>query len=222
MEVSKRSPGSRSPAPRPMLVGASLGALAALAVAPTWVPAWVGTLLGEEPKAFWYLSRASGLTAYGLLWLSVVVGLLRTTGVAREQFRGQRFLALHRQAAWTGLAFAAFHALVLLGDRRVGADLLDLSVPFAMARHAPGWVGLGQLALYGGVAVAISFGLRARIGARAWRALHFASFTVFVLVLAHAVLAGSDAAAPWVAAFYSATAAVVASLTALRALREER
>ena len=208
--------------PRPLLIGASLGALGALALTPTWAPALVGTLTGDAPSAYWYLSRASGLTAYGLLWLSVVCGLLHSNGIAPPVLRGPAFLEVHRHAAWAGLAFAAFHALVLLGDRHLGAGLFELVVPFGMTRHAPGWVGLGQLALYGGVIVAVSFRLRKRIGARAWRALHFASFTVFVLVLSHAVLAGTDAAVPWVAGFYSVTAASVAFLTVLRVLRETR
>lgn len=217
MEVS--APPSPS---RPWIVGASLGALCAIALTPTWVPALAGTLTGDQPSAYWYLSRASGLTAYGLLWLSVVCGLLQSNGIAPRALRGPAFLELHRHAAWMGLAFAAFHALVLLGDRHLGSGLLGLVVPFGMTRHAPGWVGLGQLALYAGVVVAVSFRLRARMGARTWRALHFASFTVFVLVLAHAVLAGSDTAVPWVALFYCGTAAVVVFLTVLRILGEKR
>jgi hypothetical protein len=70
--VGVAEPSSNS---RPLILGASLGALGALALTPTWVPALVGTLTGDAPAAYWYLSRASGLTAYGLLWLSVVCGL---------------------------------------------------------------------------------------------------------------------------------------------------
>jgi predicted ferric reductase len=219
--MSTTDPSARESAidPRAALLGASVGALVAVALVPTWVPAAMGTLTGEAPRAFWYLSRASGLTAYGLIWLSVITGLLQSGGLGRELVRGPALFELHRHAAWAGLAFATFHALVLLGDRHAGGSLAALAIPFAMVRHAPGWVGLGQLALYGGVVVAVSFRLRGRIGARAWRALHFASFTVFVLVVAHAVLSGTDAGEPWVAAYYGSTLAVVALLASLRALR---
>lgn len=199
---------------RPAL-GAALGALLALALSPAWVPALAGSLGGVEPPAYWYLSRASGLTAYGLIWLSITLGLAQSTGLAK----GATLLAWHRHAASTGIAFTAFHALVLLGDRHVGGDPAALLVPFAMRAHAPGWVGLGQLAAYGLVAVAGSFALRRKIGARAWRGIHYASFTVFVLVVVHAALAGSDAGHPVVIVYLSATTAVVAALVGLRLLR---
>lgn len=204
----------------PALAGLAIGALVASVLLPALLPAWIGSLTGDEPKAYWYLSRASGLTAYGLVWLSVVTGLLQSSGIARGLFDGPAIYGVHRHAAWSGLAFATFHAVVLLGDRYLGGSLATIAVPFAMSRHAPGWVGLGQLGLYLGLAVAVSFRLRGRIGARTWRALHFASFTVFALVLAHAALAGSDRASPWIAAYYASTGGLVAALTLVRALRE--
>ncbi len=198
-----------------LFAGAAVGAFVAIALTPTWVTAIAGSLEGSAPKAFWYLSRASGLTAYGLIWVSMVSGLLQSNRLVC----GAAVMQLHRHAAWTGLAFAAFHALVLFGDSHVGGDAMALVVPFGMTRHASGWVGLGQLSLYGSLALALSFRLRSRIGGRTWRLLHYASFTVFVLVLVHGVQAGTDARLPWVVAYYAATASVVASLTALRILR---
>jgi predicted ferric reductase len=199
-----------------VVIGAALGLLAL----PAWGPALASSLVAG--KASWYLSRASGLVAYVLLWMSVTAGLLSSSGIGRRLCRGPAIYDVHRHAAWLGLTFAAFHALVLMGDRHVGGDLVALLVPFAMARHARGWVALGQLALYGGVLVALSFRLRGKLGARTWRALHFASFTIYVIALAHGLLAGTDASAPAVLASYAASGAVVAMLTMIRLFEAKR
>lgn len=205
-----------------LLVGALAGAaLVALAI-PRWALAMAASLTATDAKGVWYLSRASGLVSYALLWTSVTAGLLSSTGIGPRVSRGPALHHLHRDGAWIGLAFAAFHALVLLADAHVGGDLAAVLVPFAMARHAPGWVALGQLALYGGLLVAISFRFRGALGARSWRALHFASFTVYVLTLAHGLFAGTDAGAPWLLAGFAGSGAIVAMLTAVRLAQARR
>ena len=224
MSTAPQSPVRPSP-PRwrvaLLAVGATLGASLGVTLAPRWAPAMAASLRGTDAPAYWYLSRASGLTAYVLLWLSVTAGLLSSTGVGRRLWRGPRLHVLHRQGAWLGLAFAGFHALVLLGDSHVGGHLGRLLVPFAMTEHAPGWVGLGQLALYAGALVASSFRYRGELGARTWRALHFSSFTVYALVVAHALLAGTDAVSPWIVGLFAGTGAIVGLLTLIRLLQSK-
>ena len=41
------------------------------------------SLLGPEPKAYWYLARSTAFVAYGLLWLSMTLGLMMTNKMAR-------------------------------------------------------------------------------------------------------------------------------------------
>jgi len=38
-------------------------------------------MVGRRPKAYWYLSRGSAFAALGLLWLSMMLGLLITIGL---------------------------------------------------------------------------------------------------------------------------------------------
>jgi hypothetical protein len=61
-----------------ILAAVAVGTLAAVVVLPVWLPGLSHSLLGVEPQAYWYLSRASGFVSYGLLWLSIVLGLLIT------------------------------------------------------------------------------------------------------------------------------------------------
>ena len=201
-----------------LLAGAALGALLAAVVAPRWLPDLAASLIGPSPKAYWYLSRASGFVAYLLLWLSVALGLLITGKHSRLWPGGPTTVDLHQFSGLLGLAFAVFHALILLGDRYIGYTPLQLLVPFAGRDYRPLAVGLGQLALYLGLLVGLSFYARRHIGFRVWRLLHFGSFAVYALSTVHGLTAGTDAASPAIVGLYSATALITFFLTVFRIL----
>jgi sulfoxide reductase heme-binding subunit YedZ len=64
--------------------------------------------------------------------------------------------------------------------------------------------------VYGLVIVLLSSWLRRYIKYTSWRALHYTSFAVFLLVTLHGVLAGSDSGEPWMILVYlGATVAVI-------------
>jgi hypothetical protein len=137
--------------------GAALGVILAGVVAPQWLPALTTSLVGPSPKAYWYLARATGFVAYLLLWLSVVLGLLITGRLSRLWPGGPTTVDLHQFSGLLGLAFALLHGGVLLGDQYVGFTPLQLLLPFAAAGYRPLAVGLGQVAFYVGLLVALSF-----------------------------------------------------------------
>lgn len=175
-----------------LLVGAVLGAFGAVMVLPAWAPNLSASLLGEEPKAYWYLSRSSAVAAYGLLWLSMVFGLLMTNRMAKLWPGGPGAFDLHQHTSLLGLAFAIFHALILLGDRYISATLEQVLTPFGYSGYEPFWVGLGQLALYGMAIISFSFYVKQWIGRTLWRLIHFLSFVIWLLSLLHALFSGSD------------------------------
>lgn len=174
-----------------VVLGLAAGVAVAFATLPVVVPAMVSALTGTQPRVWWYLARASGIVAYALLASSMVLGLLLSTRFAKDWPGSAAAFALHEHASLLGLGFSIFHALVLLGDRHTPFTLLELALPFAASVH-PLAIGLGQLALYGTALLVASFHVRRHIGQRTWRLLHFGSFAVFLLVPAHAVLAGTD------------------------------
>jgi predicted ferric reductase len=173
------------------LGGVAVGATVALVVLPYVTPALSLSLSTAQPKTWWYLSRASGLVAYALLALSMMLGLLLSTRFAKGWPGTATAFSLHEHASVLGLSFALFHAIVLLGDRHTPFTVAELVLPFGAAYH-PFALGLGQLAFYGTVLLVGSFYVRKRIGQHAWRILHFVSFVVFVAALAHGLLAGTD------------------------------
>jgi Ferric reductase like transmembrane component len=165
--------------------------------------------------AFWYLSRASALTAYLLLTLSVCLGLLVRTRIMDWLLARWRWFDLHQFTALTALAFALLHVFSLLGDHYIGYSLKQLLIPFSSPYRALP-VSAGVISLYLLVVVIASFWLRRFIGYRAWRALHFATFALFLLALLHGLFAGTDTGQIWSTALYWGSGMLVGALTIWR------
>lgn len=175
-----------------LLIGASLGAIIGLMLLPIWAPNLASTLVGSSPKAYWYLSRGMAFVALGLLWVSMVIGLLITDKIARSWPGAPAAFAIHEYVSLLGLAFAMFHALILLGDRFIKYQLVQILVPFASVNYHPVWVGLGQICLYVWAIINASFYVRRRIGPGAWKLIHYASFFSFLVAVMHGLAAGTD------------------------------
>lgn len=195
------------------LVGlALLGAIASRA-------GWASFALPRpEGSGAWLVSRATGFTAFAALAADVICGLLVSTRAGDRWFGRGALIDLHGWLSPLALVLVLGHAAVLLGDRYVQFDALDVAVPFA-ARHRPVALGIGVLAGYLALAVHASFGLRKRIGAKTWRRLHYLSFVAFVAAAVHAIASGSDSSRPWALALYGAPLAIVTGLVAYRVWR---
>ena len=198
--------------------GVIVGALAAVAVLPLWLPGLSAATTGVEPKVFWYVSRASAFVAYVLLWASMAFGLLISNKLGRLWPGAPMTFELHQLTGLLGLGFGLLHALALLGDRYIGYTLGQVLVPFAGTDYRPEWVGLGQIALYGSVLVGLTFYVRKYIGQRTWRVIHFLSFGVFALALIHGIMSGTDTGAPWAVWIYWLSAGGLVFLTIYRIL----
>lgn len=179
-----------------------VGTLSAAVILPTWLPGLSTSLLGTAPKAFWFLSRGSAYVAYGLLWLSMALGLIITNKIARVWPGGPTAFDLHQFTSLLGLAFALVHAMILMGDRFIDYTFFQVATPFASVNYKPFWVGWGQVGFYLWIVIAFSFYARSRIGTRSWRLIHFISFAAFLLVMIHGIASGTDAGTPWSQVIY--------------------
>jgi predicted ferric reductase len=164
---------------------------------------------------FWYLSRGAGVTAYLLLTVSVLLGLLMHTRLDGRLAPRAGTFELHRFVSLLALAMTALHTYILLGDDYFGFTVAELSIPFALP-YRPVETAIGVLAAYSLIVVVSSFFVRQWIGYRAWRALHYLTFALYVGAAVHGILAGSDTAQPWARAMYLGSAAVVFTLIAYR------
>lgn len=167
---------------------------------------------------FWYLTRASGLVAYLLLFASVALGLAMTTSLFSSRFRRYRVYDIHRFLSLVTLGVTVFHVLIVLPDGYFSFSARQLLVPFA-SPYRPFSMALGVFALYLMAIIILSFYLRPLVPYRAWRLLHYATFGAFVLALAHGIGAGADTGAGWALFLYAGTGVAVLYLVVYRVLR---
>lgn len=168
--------------------------------------------LGHIP---WMVSRASGLVAFVLLSASVIFGLLISTKAADGVVSRPTVFSLHQFLSVVTLTLLGIHAGSLLFDGFLKLGPAAVLIPFA-SPYQPLWVGLGVISAWLAAIVTASFWMRARIGQKRWRKLHYASFGAYLLSLVHGVTAGTDTALPVVTWMYLLSFALVAALLAYR------
>jgi len=140
----------------------------------------------------WYLARGTGAATLVLLTLTLVLGIVN---VRRWAPRGlQRFVVddLHRTLGLLVVVLLGVHIAANVLDDFVSISLVDAVVPFVGSYH-PFWLGLGALSLDLLAALIVTSLLRARIGLRAWRAVHWVAYASWPIAVAHGVGMGTDA-----------------------------
>ncbi len=130
-----------------LLLAIAGGTFAAAVVLPAWLPGLTQSLLGSQPKAYWYLARASGFVAYLVIWLSVALGLIISNKMARLWNGGPTAVDLHQFTTWLAVGLTVFHALILLGDNYIKSTPEQVLTPFGYVNYKPEWVGVGQIAV---------------------------------------------------------------------------
>ena len=211
-------PVSQSSAAWIPLLAVLIGLAAAIIILPAWMPNITASLLGADAKFYWYLSRATAFVGYGLLWLSMSMGIMITNKMARVWPGGPTAAALHQHTSLLGLGFGLVHGLLLIGDQYIHFTLAQVLTPFTTVNYLPQWVGLGQLGFYIWGLVVLSYYVRNQIGRKIWRTIHFASYLVFALTLLHGIFSGTDAAKAWVTGLYWVSGSMILFLTFYRIL----
>ena len=176
------------------------------------------TAAAHAPSPLWYATRGAGATTLVLLTLSVAIGIAE---VRRWRPAGAWLFVvagLHRTVSLLALVLLAVHVVTTLLDPFPTISPLSALIPFA-GTYRPLYLGLGALAMDLLIAVTVTSLVRARLGYRSWRAVHWAAYAVFPVALVHGLGAGSDLHATWmqvltlgcIAAVLAAVAARVAA-----------
>jgi DMSO/TMAO reductase YedYZ heme-binding membrane subunit len=171
----------------------------------------------KSDPTIWLLARASGITAYVLLTSVVLAGLLLKARPFGARPRPAAVTDIHRFLSLLALAALALHGAALVLDRAVSVPLQALLVP-GIAEYRPLWTGLGVVAGELMLMLVLSFSVRRRIGARAWRRFHYAAYAAFAAAAVHGIMAGSDSGLAWMRALYISSIAAVIAATAWRIL----
>jgi len=172
--------------------------------------AWLFALSSDQVT--WYVTRAAGMIAYLLLWLSTVWGLAIPTKLFGEVLSGDFTFDFHKFISLLSLGFLGLHIVVLTADHYLPYTVAQILVPF-LSPYRPLWVGVGSIAFYLVLLVTVTFYLRKQIGMKAFRYIHYSSLAAYLGAVVHALLSGTDSSLPVVILLYVSTSAVVVFLT---------
>ncbi len=150
----------------------------------------------------WYIIRAAGFTAAGLIVLLVLSGIGQVTGLTYKYIEPLKAWAIHKALALALCAAVVIHVLFLLVDHYVKFSVPQILIPFVSKYSnntsflgiALGWaaIAMGILAAYGIIILVASSLGWIETKKKTWRKLHYISYAVAVLVFLHALYSGSD------------------------------
>jgi methionine sulfoxide reductase heme-binding subunit len=191
-------------------LGSVIGAIAGL-----WAINHLVAAMAAQAPGFWFVSRAAGIAAFILLWLSTAWGVSLSSKGIGGLISAPLAYALHNVMSWLALGFSLVHALALLGDQVVPFTLGGILIPFR-ADYQTIVTGLGTLSLYIGILVSVTFYWKKRIGYRAWRMIHMLSYGMFVAIVVHSIILGTDTKTVAMQAMYIVAGGSVLFLTLFR------
>jgi hypothetical protein len=146
-------------------------------------------------QTLWFATRSTGIAALLLLTTSMVLGILTSSRYARPTLPRFVTMGLHRNVSLLVLVFLGLHIVTSVADSYAPVNWLDAVVPFA-GTYRPLWLGLGAVSFDLLIALTVTSLLRARVGYRAWRWVHWASYACWPTALIHGLGTGTDAKLP--------------------------
>ena len=163
-------------------------------------------------RALWFATRGTGVVSLLLLTAVVVLGIATTTRLKTERWPRFAVAGLHRNLTLLALAFIGAHVVTTVADGYAPVGLKDAVIPF-LSPYRPIWLGLGAVAFDLLLALTVTSLMRARIGLRTWRALHWLAYVSWPVALVHGLGTGTDARLGWMQLLaFGSTAAVVVAL----------
>ena len=174
-----------------------------------------GALVVTSSTPLWYATRATGLVALVLLTGSMALGLLSWVGVDRPTWPRFITLALHRNVSLLALTFTVVHVLTTVLDSFVSIPLPDAFIPF-VSSYRPFWVGLGAISFDLMIALIVTSLMRARLGQRSWRLVHWTAYACWPVAVVHGLGTGTDTRVRWVLLLTAACVLVIVGLTLWR------
>jgi len=147
----------------------------------------------------WILARATGLSSYAALCISILSGLALRTSVLDFLATNRAIRALHDWTTWLWMPLGFVHVATLVLDKTARIAPLDVVVPFRTP-YGELAIGLGTVSFDVFLIITITSWLRRRMNDRLWRWIHRTSYVAFGALFLHAYMAGTDFDSPLISA----------------------
>ncbi|MFN8070405.1 MAG: ferric reductase-like transmembrane domain-containing protein [Mycobacterium sp.] len=166
-------------------------------------------------EALWALGRGNGIVALAFMTLSVALGVASRSG--RPLLALPRFgiAGVHRFVALAATLLVMLHMGLLFLDPYAKLRIIDFVVPF-LGAYRPLWQGLGTVAFDVLIVVIITSLLRDRLPLKVFRTVHWATYLLWPIALAHALGNGTDTGHVWFQAFAACCTLLVAAVVVWR------
>ncbi len=178
-------------------------------------------MLATSSTTLWYSTRATGIVALVLLTMAMVFGILTAGRAGTRAWPAFALADLHKWVSLLAMVFLSIHVVTAVLDTYVNIGWAGIVVPFA-SPYRPLWTGLGAVGVDLLIAVAVSSAVRGRIGARAWRAIHWLAYGSWPVAVAHSLGEGTDALKLWMGIVTGACTLAVGGALSWRILEYRR
>ncbi|MDX6287231.1 MAG: methionine sulfoxide reductase heme-binding subunit [Frankiales bacterium] len=169
-------------------------------------------LLLQDPKAYWYLTRAFGLITFLLLTITLVIGVLGPLRWSSRRWPRFASQSVHGNAALLAMVLLVLHIATTLADGYAPVRLRDTVEAFGSS-YRPIWMAFGALAVDILIALAITSVFRHKIGPRVWKVVHWSAYACWPFALLHFLGTGTDTKTPLIFGLsWACTAAVVTAV----------
>lgn len=162
----------------------------------------------------WLAARSTGIVAYLLLTLQIVLGMILSHPTNQATWKLSKRLFPWHENLWVFvLAFVGVHTVSLILDPYAGLGLAGAFIP-TMSSYRSSPVALGTLATYALILTGITARYTRLLPAGFWLKIHRLSIGVFVLAWLHGILSGTDT--PALRVLYIASGLAVLAAAAYR------
>lgn len=143
-----------------------------------------------QAQKFWIMSRAAAITAYIVLTVVVVIGIVLSHPRNKDSWRlTPKLLTWHQAMVGVLFTLILIHLIFSLVDSKSGISLMTFINPMSSKYHP--WATLfGVIGFYLLLLVGFTSGLRKWI--RIWLPIHRVSWVLWVFVSLHGFYDGSD------------------------------
>ncbi len=139
----------------------------------------------------WYVTRATALVSFFLLYIVIFLGLTVRLPYLNRIFSPLTSLKVHAWLSVHALLFATTHGVALMFDRFLKFSWMDVFIPFS-ASFETDLVAFGTIGFYIMALLILTSYFRHLMSHRIWRISHFLNVALYAMAIVHALRLGTD------------------------------